>query len=112
MMRTKMLNPFVILLALCLLLPAGGWGPPATAQGPVGRSELVSGPANGGSVVAAASTIAVAAGDHHTCALTAGGSVKCWGRNVYGQLGDGTTTERHTPVDVSGLTSGVTAIAA
>ena len=35
---------------------------------------------------------------------TAGGSWRCWGSNNYGQLGDGTTTERHLPVSVlSGL---------
>jgi len=52
----------------------------------------------------------VAAGDEDACALSSAGGVKCWGFNSVGQLGDGTTTGSTTPVQVSGLTSGISAV--
>lgn len=54
----------------------------------------------------------IAAGAYHTVALKGDdGTVWAWGYNSHGELGDGTSTRRTTPVQVSGL-SDVTAIAA
>lgn len=57
--------------------------------------------------------VAVAAGidGAHSLALMGDGTVMAWGYNTSGQLGDGSTTTRTTPVPVSGL-SGVVALAA
>ena len=54
----------------------------------------------------------ITVGTQHSCALTTGGGAKCWGKNVSGQLGEGSTTDRTTPVNVSGLTSGVASVEA
>ena len=39
----------------------------------------------------------ISASSEHTCVLSENGSISCWGRNNYGQLGLGHTSERNTP---------------
>jgi alpha-tubulin suppressor-like RCC1 family protein len=43
----------------------------------------------------------VSAGVSHNCGKTAAGAGYCWGDNYYGQIGDGTTTNRPAPVAVA-----------
>lgn len=37
----------------------------------------------------------------HSSVLTSLGKLFVWGRNDFGQLGDGTTSDRHTPIDIT-----------
>jgi alpha-tubulin suppressor-like RCC1 family protein len=46
---------------------------------------------------------AISAGGAHTCAVTSAGKLECWGWNGDGELGDGTTTIRLTPVSMVGF---------
>jgi titin len=51
-------------------------------------------------------TIALSSGT--PCALLADKTIECWGRNNYGQLGNGTTTDSSLPVTVTGITNATT----
>ena len=55
--------------------------------------------------------MAISAGGTHTCAVLDDGSVVCWGYNDNGQIGDGTTSDRHTPTQTASLGTGRTAVA-
>jgi alpha-tubulin suppressor-like RCC1 family protein len=48
--------------------------------------------------------VAMALGGQHVCALMGGGIIKCWGANYSGQLGNGTTADSRTPLEVVGIT--------
>ena len=51
--------------------------------------------------------VQISAGDDHSLALGSDGNAYAWGSNTYGKLGDGTTTQRTTPVKV-GKPTGLT----
>jgi len=89
----------------------------ATASNSYGSASATSAPMTVGTTV-----MAISAGDHHTCALSSRGTVKCWGYNYGGELGNGSElylakTGSSTPVQVKavsgrGALSSVTQISA
>jgi alpha-tubulin suppressor-like RCC1 family protein len=99
----------------CALTSSGHikcWGSNTYGQLGDGTTTDRSIPVDVGGLINPASELAV--GEYHNCVLmdaTSAGEVHCWGWNLLGQLGDGTTTDRYNPVMVNGFT-GVTAVAA
>ncbi|MBV8304058.1 MAG: RCC1 repeat-containing protein, partial [Acidimicrobiia bacterium] len=78
-----------------------GWGDGSSSE--LGTANSTS-TANAVAIRNIGAVSALAAGDSfHTVALRPDGSVWTWGSNVYGDLGDGTTTDRATPVQPAGL---------
>ncbi|MEK9535450.1 MAG: hypothetical protein VW104_11285, partial [Halieaceae bacterium] len=67
-----------------------------------GLDTLISPPATGIDLGTGRTAVALGAGANHYCAILDNGEAKCWGKNDDGQLGDGSTTSRHSPVSVSG----------
>jgi hypothetical protein len=76
----------------------GNGGPNATSLIPV-------------TVTGISTATTVAAGERHACAGLADGTVRCWGRNLDGQLGNGTTNPSSTPVTVTGISTATTVAA-
>ena len=97
----------------CAVLIAGGvkcWG--AGGYGRLGDGSNASSNVPLNVVDLGTQVKSIAAGGFHTCALLVDGVVKCWGRNRFGQIGDGTTTDRYTPTQVTGLSLGATQVTA
>lgn len=96
----------------CALMAAGNvkcWGDNANGQLGVGDTTRRTSPVD---VTALGNDVEmVAAGGFVTCALMKDTTVKCWGNNANGAVGDGTVVSRTSPVTVTGLT-GVRTIAA
>ncbi len=61
-----------------------------------------------GDVVGIQDATHISSGSAHNCAVLSDMSVKCWGSNSSGQLGDGTFTNSSSPVLVSGVINAVT----
>jgi alpha-tubulin suppressor-like RCC1 family protein len=96
----------------CAVVPGTGvecWG--NNSRGQLGDGTEVNRSSAVAVAVLGSDVIELAGGLEHTCALLAGGSVWCWGRNDAGQLGTGTKVDSLTPLPVL-LVGTVTSIAA
>lgn len=85
----------------CALISGGSvrcWG--ANGYGQLGTGTSVGPQSCGGeacsrtavAVAGVSGAVAIAAGDDHTCAILAGGTVECWGYNFAAELGIGTSS--------------------
>lgn len=79
------------------------WG--SGFDGQLGNGTIFSGSSTPSAVSGGLSFATISAGHAHSCGVTTGSVAYCWGSNVDGRLGDGTTDTRATPTLVSGALS-------
>ena len=97
----------------CAIAASGNvrcWGANSSAQigaGPPGSDVRVATTVLTGTGVSIGGATSIAAGGWSTCAVLGGGTVSCWGHNMWGQLGHGTTSE---PVGHAGAVGGPVAV--
>jgi alpha-tubulin suppressor-like RCC1 family protein len=65
---------------------------------------------NVGGTGAISGLTAITTGNGHSCAVTDGAGVLCWGWNATGEVGDNLSADALSPVQVIGLSSGVIAL--
>src|ERR1700738_402116 len=75
---------------------------PLTASGATNSPQIVAVSFVVSSPASPFAAVASSAGQYFSCGLTGGRAAYCWGSNVSGRLGDGSTTDRLTPVAVTG----------
>jgi alpha-tubulin suppressor-like RCC1 family protein len=96
----------------CAIVSGGAvkcWGENSNGQLGDGTHTTSMTPVTTSGIANATAISVVSAGDDnsytHTCVIISGGTVKCWGSNGDGQLGDGTNDNQNTPVTVSGIST-------
>ncbi|RYZ93057.1 MAG: RCC1 repeat-containing protein, partial [Proteobacteria bacterium] len=62
--------------------------------------------------ISAPALVDVVAGQNHYCGIDGSANLFCWGYNLNSTIGNGTTTNVQTPVQISGLSSGVQQVSA
>ena len=93
----------------CAVLRSGSvscWGSNDTGQ--IGNGSMgtdVTSPVN---VSGMTTATAVATGRNHSCAIVGSGSVQCWGADIFGQLGNGSSPSSTTPVAVVNISTAKT----
>jgi alpha-tubulin suppressor-like RCC1 family protein len=95
----------------CAITASGGvvcWG--SNLEGKLGNGTTTTSPVPVPVSNLGAGVTAISVGVFATCAVTAGGGVMCWGHGQEGELGNNSTAYSAVPVQVSNLTSGVTAV--
>jgi alpha-tubulin suppressor-like RCC1 family protein len=93
---------------VCVLLSNGTvkcWG--SGASGQLGFGSTTSVTSTPMLVSGISSAVQVSAGGNTSCAVLSDGTVKCWGSNSSGMLGNGSTTNSSSPVTVTGVSNAV-----
>jgi alpha-tubulin suppressor-like RCC1 family protein len=73
------------------------------AYGKLGNGVAITKQSTPVTVAGLTTVVAISVGDDHSCAGLSGGSISCWGHNIRGQLGNGSTTDSLSPVTVTGV---------